>query len=96
MYAVIYKWFTETSGQGVVEQSMKLVYHDQAKREDQIAETIEAWKEKCIRLASYASEHELATVYNMAALKKILVGEALRNYVVWKPEGMPYCVSTNS
>ena len=32
----------------------------------------------------------MATIYKTAALKKILVGEALRNDNLWKSEGMPY------
>ena len=45
---------------------------------------------KCSRLANYGSEHELQEVYKMAALKKIIVGEAIRNFDLWSAEKMPY------
>ena len=73
LYADIYKLFTETLGLGLAEHATKLMNPPQAKREDVIAESIEHWEEKCSRLASYGSEHELPDVNRMATLKKILV-----------------------
>ena len=42
------------------------------------------------RLATYVSEHELPPIYKTAALEKLLVGEAIRNFDVWNSEGMSY------
>ena len=41
IYADIYKWFTETSGLGLVEQAAKLMNPSPAEKEDAIAECIE-------------------------------------------------------
>ena len=90
IYADMHRWLTETSGLGLAEQANKLMNPPPAKREDLIAECIEQWEEKCSRLANYGSEHELPEVYKTAALKKILVGEAVRNFDLWSAEKMPY------
>ena len=59
---------------------MKLMNPPAAKREDMIAEYIEAWEEKCGRLANYGAEHELPKIYKTAAQEMILCGEAFRNF----------------
>ena len=41
MYAVTYKWFTETSGLGLAEQAAALIDPKLAAREEDIAEAIE-------------------------------------------------------
>ena len=40
MYAEVYKWFTETSGLGLMEQVAKLMQLAQASKEEDIAESI--------------------------------------------------------
>ena len=80
IYANIYKWFTETSGLGLAELAAKLMNPAPAKKEEMIAECIDQWEERCSRLSSFGPEHELGEVYKTAALKKILVGEAVRNF----------------
>ena len=46
MYAEVYKWFTETSGQGLMEQTALMMNPTQAAKEEDIAEAIEMWEEK--------------------------------------------------
>ena len=47
MYAVAFKWFTETSGLGLAEQSAAPIVPKPAARKEDIAEAIELWEEKC-------------------------------------------------
>ena len=54
MYAEVYKWFTETSGQGLMEQTALMMNPKQAAKEEDIAEAIEMWEEKVNRLARTA------------------------------------------
>ena len=90
MYLDIYKWFTETSGLGLTEQAGKLMNPAPAKSEGKISECIEQWEEKCNRLARYGSELQLNPIFKIVALRKILVGEALRDFDLWKSENMAY------
>ena len=53
MYAEVYKWFTETSGLGLMEQAAKLMDPKQASKEEEIAEAIELWEEKTYRPARH-------------------------------------------
>ena len=90
LYADIYKWFTETSGLGLAEQAVKLIAPDPVKKEEDLAEALEQWESKCNRLTRFGSEHALPDVYKKAALKKMLVGESVRNFDLWTAEGMSY------
>ena len=49
MYAEVYKWFTETSGQGLMEQPAQIMQPRAAGKEEEIAEAIEAWEENTNR-----------------------------------------------
>ena len=46
MYAEVYKWFTETSGQGLMEQMQATMNPKAATKEEETSEAIEAWEEK--------------------------------------------------
>ena len=48
----------------------------QAKREEDIAECLDEWEDKCSKLARHGSEYVLPDMYKTAALQKILVGQA--------------------
>lgn len=50
MYAVAFKCFTETSGLRLAEQSAALIDTKPVAREEDIAEAIELWEEKCGQL----------------------------------------------
>ena len=59
MYAEVYKWFTETSGQGLMEQMQATMNPKAATKEEETSEAIEAWEEKMNRLARYGEEYKL-------------------------------------
>ena len=63
---------------------------DPAKREDEIADRVEDWIQKCDRLARHGAQYELATMYKTVVLGKILIGETKRAYESWKLEGLPF------
>ena len=56
MYAEVYRWFTETSGLGLMEQAAKLMQPKQATNEEDIAEAIDPWEEKINRLARHGEQ----------------------------------------
>ena len=60
MYAEVYKWFTETSGLGLMEEAARLMHLKQASREEDVAEAIEAWLERVNRLERFGTEYNLA------------------------------------
>ena len=89
-YLNVYKWFTETSGLGLAEQSNKLMNPPPAKKEDEIAERVEEWTQQCDRLAKYGAEFNMGNTFKVVALQKILIGETRRVFDTWKIEGAPY------
>ena len=90
MYAEVYRWFTETSGLGLVNQAGEIQNPPPAANEYKIAEEIEKWEEKVNRLARYGSEHQLPDMFKMVALRKILVGKIRDCYDLWNAEKYTY------
>ena len=79
MYAEVYRWFTDTSGLGLMEQAAKLMNPKQARKETDVAEAIEQWEEKVNRLARHGEEYQLNETFKNISLKKILVGKILEH-----------------
>ena len=90
MYAEVNRWFTETSGLGLVNQAGEVQNPPPAANEYKIAEEIEKWEEKVNRLARYGSEHQLPDMFKMVALRKILVGKIRDCYDLWHAEKYTY------
>ena len=90
MYAEVYKWFTETSGLGLMEQSAKLMQPALAGKEEEIAEAIELWEEKMNRLAQHGEEFQLSDTFKKVALKRILLGKTRDNFDTWQTEKLPF------
>ena len=86
MYAEVYKWFTETSGQGLMEQMQAMMDPKPASKEEETAEAIEAWEEKMNRLARYGEEYKLPETGKKVALKKILIGKIRDHFELWEFE----------
>ena len=86
MYAEVYKWFTETSGQGLMEQMQAMMDPKPAVKEEETAEAIEAWEEKMNRLARYGEEYKLPETGKKVALKKILIGKIRDHFELWEFE----------
>ena len=59
-------------------------------KEEDIAERIRDWVQKCDRLARHGSQYELPTMYKTVALGKILIGETKKAYEAWELEGLQY------
>merc|ERR1712078_956871 len=74
MYAEVYKWFTETSGQGLMEQMQAMMDPKPAGKEEETAEAIEAWEEKLNTLSRYRDEYKLCETGKKVPLKKMLIG----------------------
>ena len=90
MYAEVCKWFTETSGLGLMEQSSKLMHPKQASGEDEVAEANEAWLERVNRLERHGEEYQLNDAYKRVALKQMLVGNIRDNYDLWNTDKLPF------
>ena len=86
MYAEVHKWFTETSGLGLAEQTARLMDPKPAAKEEHVAEAIELWEERCNRLARHGPDYEMANIFKKVVLKKILVGRTKENYELWEAE----------
>ena len=70
----MYRYFTETSGLGLSAQASKLMNPNPVKKEEDIADHVEDWVQKCGRLALPGAEYELPTMYKTVALGNILIG----------------------
>ncbi len=90
MYAEVYKWFTETSRLGLMEQAAKPLHPKQAAKEYHIAEGIELWEEHVNRLARQRRDYHLPNVYGNVAFKRMLVGEIRDNVDLWQAEKLPF------
>ena len=90
MYAEVYKWFTETSGQGLMEQTALMMNPKPAAKEEEIAEAIEMWEEKVNRLARHGDDYRLSEALKKVALKNILVGKIKDNFELWESDRMPF------
>ena len=90
MYAEVYKWFTETSGQGLMEQTALMMNPKPATKEEDIAEAIEMWEEKVNRLARHGDDYKLSEALKKVALKNILVGKIKDNFELWESDRMPF------
>ena len=86
MYAAAFKWSTETSGLGLAEQSAALIDPKLAAREEDIAEAIELWEDRCGQLEQHREQHRLSDEFKKVALRKILVGKTKENFDLWKSE----------
>ena len=76
MYAEVYKWFTETSGQGLMEQTALMMNPKPAAKEEDIAEAIEMWEENLNRLARHGEDYKLSDALKKVALNNIRVGKS--------------------
>ena len=61
-----------------------------AAKEENIAEAIEVWEEKCKRLARPCKMYNLAEAFRVEALKKILIGKTKEYYELWQAEKMQF------
>ena len=57
MYAEVYKWFTETSGEGLMNQTALIMHPKAASKEEDIADAVEAWESMINRMAMYGEDH---------------------------------------
>ena len=90
MYAEVYTWFTETSGQGLMEQTALMMNPKPAAKEEDIAEAIEMWEEKVNRLARHGDDYKLSEALKKVALKNILVGKIKDNFELWESDRMSF------
>ena len=90
MYAEVYKWVTETSGQGLMEQTALMMNPKQAVKEEYIAEAIEMWEENVNRLARHGEDYKLSEALKKVALKNILIGKTKDNFELWGSDKMQF------
>ena len=90
IYTDVYKWFTETSGLGLMEQVRKLMHPEKIKHESETTTRVEEWVEKCDQLAKYGAQYELQSVFKTVALQQMLIGDTRKAFDTWKMDGLPY------
>ncbi len=44
-YGVVYRWLTDVSGLGLVEQARRLMHPDPPRKEEELAEHVEMWQD---------------------------------------------------
>ena len=86
MHAEVYKWFTETSGQGLMEQPAQIMHPKAAGKEEDIAEAIEAWEDKNNRLARHGDDYKMPVNFKNVAWENMLVGKLRDNFEQWEFE----------
>ena len=68
MYAEVDRWFTETSGFGLMGQAANLMNPKAAAKESDVAKAIEQWEERVNRLARHGEENQLNEPFKKVAL----------------------------
>ena len=79
-------WFTEVSGQGLAEQAKRLMQPDTPKKEEDMAEALDNWEDKCKRLTGCGEKHKLPPVYKIVALRSLTIGKARDHFDRWEAE----------
>ena len=51
-----------------------------AAKEEDVAEAIELWEERCNRLARRGADYEMANIFKKVALKKVRVGKTREHF----------------
>ena len=90
MYAEVYKWFTQTSGQGLMEQTALMMNPKPAAKEDDVAVAIEMGEKKVNRLARHGEDYKLSEALKKVALKNILVCKTKGIFELWESDKMPF------
>jgi len=86
MYAVLYRWFTEVSGLGLAEQAKRLMQPDTPKKEEDMAEAVDNWEDKCKRLTVCGESTNSPPVYKIVALRSLTIGKARDHFDHWEDE----------
>ena len=77
-YGVLYRWFTDVAGLGLVEQAGMLMHPSPPNREEDLAEHVEMRQEKIRRLEAHGEGFKLAPLFKINALRTLMTGKAER------------------
>ncbi len=75
-YGVLYRWSTDVSGLGLVEQARMLMAPTAPKREEDLVEHVEMWQDKMRRLEAHGEEFKLAPVFKIDAFRTLMIGNS--------------------
>ena len=81
-YGIMYKWFTDVSGLGLLEQARRLMRPEPVKREEELADGIDQWLDKVKRLEAHGSQYKLPALYKVNALR--MTGKAKEYFDLWE------------
>ncbi len=59
------------------------------KREEELADHVELWRDKMGRLEAHGDQFELAPLFKINALRKIITGEAKEYFDLWEADRDP-------
>ena len=83
-YGIMYKWFADVSGLGLLEQARRLVHPEPVKREGELADGIDQWLDKVKRLEARGSRYKLPALYKVNALRMLMTGKAKEYFDLWE------------
>ena len=66
----MHRWFTDASGLGLAEQARRVMHPDPPTKEAKLAEHVERWQDKMLRLEVHGDESKLAPVSKINASPK--------------------------
>ena len=55
-YGMMYKWFTDVSELGLLEQARRLMHPEPVKREEELADGIDQWLDNVTRLEAHGTQ----------------------------------------
>jgi hypothetical protein len=75
-YQRMYKWFSGTTGLALTERTKMVMSPVQPRREDEIADAVDKWREQVRALESFGDMYKLSLAFKVTALKSLMVGKA--------------------
>ncbi len=75
-YGSLYRWFADVTGLGLAGEARMLMHPSPPKREKEVADHVEMWRDKRRRLEADGEEFELAPLCKINALRMLMTGKA--------------------
>ena len=83
-YQKIYKWYSATTGMGLMERTKIVMNPTAPKREEDMASALDMWLERVKELRRYGAAYDLNVAFKVAAVKSLMVGRAKDMFDQWE------------
>ncbi len=82
----LYRWFTGWPGLGLAEQARMLMHPSPLKKDEELAEYVEMWRDKIKRLEAHGEEFKLALVFKINVPRMLMTGKVKEHFDLWEAD----------